>query len=698
MPTHPRRALRVVAALVVLFTAGCASLSPTAPATDTFGETGTFTGNIHGGQQPVAFATVQLYAAGTTGYGSVGTLYATTTTLDDGNGSFSFTKAANTDTAYPSTGSTWACPVTGNPFMYLVARGGNTQGTHSTSTVNTAAAAFFGVGLCSGISPAGVANMNEVTTVGSLAALQQYFNPTTESVGAPSTTQAVTGLTNAFSVIPLLIDGVHGTAQGSYTASYSITSVAETAKIDTIADVIAACLNQPSLPAANCTTLFTNAMPPAPAVTSQPSATFNTATDILQAAYYMLTNPSNGSATRLAALYGLTSSSTPFVPYLSNAPSDWTVGITFYTTSSGSGSCDPYNFIHSPTTLAIDASGELVISTVGGYAGYIRITPNGQFIYSVNYCSSADLSQQATIDPSGNLFYSVAGSTSRINEITPNYKQITYLTPAPPYAIVADGLGNIYYSSQSTNSIYQIPAATIASATTGSFFQSSSSVVIQTGFTGTPNAIAIDLSEDVWAAYGSGGLAEFTITSPTVYSYQRLTTSTVNSLAINSSSVVLYPYLASSTPAVGQFNALAVPHSTAGSALTGVANQTAIAIDGASNIWGTTSTTATINSVLSGLVSVTDKSGNPLTVGGIVKPAASSLTSSTLVQNTTILGPSSSIAIDPSGNVWVDDDSSNLFTATGGQQYCITEIVGAAVPVVTPISVGIANKTLATKP
>jgi hypothetical protein len=46
------------------------------------------------------------------------------------------------------------------------------------------------------------------------------------------------------------------------------------------------------------------------------------------------------------------------------------------------------------------------------------------------------------------------------------------------------------------------------------------------------------------------------------------------------------------------------------------------------------------------------------------------------------------VAVEGSGNVWVSNVSSRN----------ITEFVGAAVPVVTPLSVGVKNGTLGTRP
>src|SRR5215469_12371303 len=66
-------------------------------------------GLVHGGQQPVTGATITLWSAGTSGYGSTGTSLATTTT--DSNGNFSIT-------------GSYTCPGS-DPYVYITSTGGN---------------------------------------------------------------------------------------------------------------------------------------------------------------------------------------------------------------------------------------------------------------------------------------------------------------------------------------------------------------------------------------------------------------------------------------------------------------------------------------------------------------------------------------------------------------------------------------------
>jgi len=69
-------------------------------------------GIVHGGQQPVAFSTVQLYTVGTSGDGSAATPLLTQTVMTDASGNFSF----NFPNAYSCTGAT---------LVYVTATGGD---------------------------------------------------------------------------------------------------------------------------------------------------------------------------------------------------------------------------------------------------------------------------------------------------------------------------------------------------------------------------------------------------------------------------------------------------------------------------------------------------------------------------------------------------------------------------------------------
>jgi streptogramin lyase len=95
-------------------------------------------------------------------------------------------------------------------------------------------------------------------------------------------------------------------------------------------------------------------------------------------------------------------------------------------------------------------------------------------------------------------------------------------------------------------------------------------------------------------------------------------------------------------------------------------NGTQIAIDGSGDVWVANATTVSE-------LSNSDTALSPST--GFALPGVLS-------------DPARGVAVDGSGNVWV----------TEGHQGRIGELVGAATPVVTPLSVGVKNNTLGTRP
>jgi hypothetical protein len=697
IPSFRQTLHSVITLSVLLLTAGCANFTATAPSVAPTGASGAMAGNVHGGQQPVAFATVQIWSVGTSGYGSSGTLFATTTTSDDGAGSFQFIKQPNTDTPYPNTSSTWACPASGNPYMYLLARGGNTQGTHSASAINNAAVFFLALGQCGNLSTTSFFNLNEVTTVGSLAPLTQFFSPVTESIGSPNTTQATLGLANAFTNVANLVDVNTGAALGRISHTYHY-SLAETTKINTIADVLAACMNSVSQTSTTCTSLFTYAIPPSPAVTSQPAATFTTATDTLQALWYMLANPSNGGSSNLTQLYGLIAANgAPFQPTAPYQPTDWNIGITFYSITNSGYPCG--NTFSNPNKVVVDANGDpYFVNTQAYYSGYYAPTVSGGYRF---FCYNFQEVRDLVFDIYGTA-WSTTDNARNIISLFANVTNI-YNTPVLPFSIVADGTGDIFYSDKYSGAIYEIPSANIPPAGTYSYNSASTSVLVAN--IGAPAlSMVADASGNLWVAGSAINNPIYELVKANGYAastvgYNPGITSSLNSMAISSTGEVLAPYYNGN----GYFITHITPNpSTAGyniSYTTGSFANNSIAVDGAGNLWTANEGSDNLNGVNSGFVVETSYSGALLIPPyGITKPANSSEFSSTLVQNSVVLGTSPSIAIDLSGDIYTVNSFTNIFNTTDGPQYTVTELVGAAVPVVTPFAAGLANGTIATKP
>ena len=223
LPGSKRNLFALLASTVVL-TAGCANMTTTAPSAIPLSSATSIGGKLHGGSQPVVGATVKLYYAGVSGYGSgvtqggTATVAAVTTTDSTGAFSFIYDSTPNETTS----GKTFSCPiqtstvnpppgVDSNPLVYVIATGGNTINTGD-SNVHNDAAAFLGVfGLCTNIS-SNLIDLNEVTTVASMAALQQYFNPVTEAIGTDGIGAAKTAITNTLTTISNLANVATGTA------------------------------------------------------------------------------------------------------------------------------------------------------------------------------------------------------------------------------------------------------------------------------------------------------------------------------------------------------------------------------------------------------------------------------------------------------------------------------------------------------
>ena len=159
--------------------------------------------------------------------------------------------------------------------------------------------------------------MSEATTVATMAAVQQFFNPVEiDTIKADATGQQKIIMVNIPNTVALLADTSTGLAipsktigvggGGNIAAGVTLTATPENAKINTLSNIISACINgATSSPDTACTSLFAAAVPPIPNTTNIGSGTFAPATDTLQALFYIFTNPTNSGSTNMNNLFAL---------------------------------------------------------------------------------------------------------------------------------------------------------------------------------------------------------------------------------------------------------------------------------------------------------------------------------------------------------------------------------------------------------
>lgn len=676
---HSQSLLVAVLASSAVFTAGCANMATTAGGSSFSNDVVSIGGRIHGGNQPVALATVQLWFAG---QGSPATVVAQTTSTNDGTGSFGFVRGLDGGPNAGTTGNTYSCPASGNPLVYAVATGGNTQNTGDIHINNTAAVFLAPFGLCKSINSGSFVTMTEVTTVATMAALQQYFNPATanQSFSTDGTGLSFLAMSNNFDLISNLADLTSGKAITSQTiagaapgggvgaTTTSVTATPETAKINTIANILAACINSLNASATACTNLFANATPGDPATSSLPVGTvFPAPTNTLQAAYYLLTNPTNGSAIKLANLFALTPAvGAPFQPTLSTAPSDWTIAISYSSSSTCGGGG---HLINSAQDLAVDSFGGVWIANNETNGNLSLLTNTGIPATCVGVGTGALTGIAIDYVTSGlpNVWLADSGSFNVYRYAPTAPAPVAFPTAALPASIAADGDGNVFFTTPLTSTLYEIPGAATASVPV---FPATAGISIATAI-GTGAKVFMDSAPSVWTTSGSTFVTRSSSATPDTgsgYSSNQFTTDGptygLSVSAVNGSRNSIFVGAAGTTNSVSLLQGSGTSYALAsGWPATGLSTPAAVASDGAQNVW-TINNAHGANSIAEVGVGKQQLSH----AGGFQKDAA-------------YLGGGRSLVIDSSGNVWVGLDGSNS----------ITEIVGAAVPVYQPYALGLHN-------
>ena len=417
-----------VAAAMILTGCGASVLSPagtaiTAPATVAAKP---LQGMVMGGQQPVANVTLQLYQAGTAGYGSAATPLGATATTNAG-GNFNL----------PS----YTC--TAGSQVYLVGTGGQPiAATMSMPAVtNNNLALMVGLGTCGGTYLNNFINVNELTTVATVWALSPFMTGIA-NIGTSSTNTA--GLADAFAAINELVTTANGTQPGP---TLPAGATLPTTEINTLADILEQCINSGGGVAgdgSNCGNLFNLA--PNAAGTVYP-------TDTIAAALNMAQSPGRN----VANLNKLRSASPVFQPALdvNSPPNAWTIAITY----TGGG-------LSAPSSIATDAGGNVWVTNAGN-ASVTKLDNTGAVV--INSTAGGFSSPSAiAIDASGNAWVANAGNNTvtRLNSAGTSGAVYSANGLNAPKSIAIDGSGDVWVANGGSNQVSGFSAS--GSALSGS--------------------------------------------------------------------------------------------------------------------------------------------------------------------------------------------------------------------------------------
>ncbi|SNT34953.1 hypothetical protein SAMN05421770_10840 [Granulicella rosea] len=403
-----RRPIQLATLATALILTGCATFQ--APTESTAVIAGaSFSGAMHGGQQPISGATIQLYAVGAGGYGAAATPLLTTPVTTDANGAFNIS-------------GDYSC--SGVNQVYLTGSGGNPG--LSAGTTNSAIVMMAALGSCSNLvanAATTFINMNEVTTVAGAWSLARFM---TGPANAGTSAGNATGLANAFAAANKVVNLATGQAPGTALPAGATLPIAE---IDTLANILASCVNTNGTSGA-CSQLFAAATPSGGAAP----------TDTLTAALNIAHNP----GANVATLFNLSTANPPFGPTLTSAPTNWLIGIHY----TGGG-------LSAPTAMAVDATGNIWLTNANNSVS--EFAPTGAALSSSTGYTAGPLSGPSAIaiDTTGNAWVANATGNS-LTRIAPLGASATNFTGGglnQPAGIAIDASGNLWVPNKGGNSV-----------------------------------------------------------------------------------------------------------------------------------------------------------------------------------------------------------------------------------------------------
>jgi len=623
---------------------GCGDSTNTAksgkPPTPTPTPTPLFQGKVLSGVGvAIAGSTLTLYAAGSSGYQAHATVLASASSDSSGNFGFVFD---------PLSG----CP-SGNASdqTYVVAAGGDVGfGTNS------------GIGLmaltgpCNGLTASTFLVINELTTAAAQWALAQFIDSTGAMMGTSATN--LTGLKNSATeaendlVVSYLPSGGSPTNVGvvagflpspsSCTGPPSPNCVA-LARLDLLANIIAACVESSGPSSTPCTTLF-----------GSTSHSANT----LAAAHSVVTNP----ATNIAPIFGVQmtpSTSAPFQPTMSSAPSDFTLTLNFAPSAAS---------IFAPAAIALDSFGDVFLANQRGNSVSELVASSG-YTTGLNLAPSGaglDHPNSIALDDSGNVFVT-NGASNSVSELTESNGYATGLNFAPggagfanPSVLALDGSGNAFAintnnsvselvsSSGYTTGLNLAPPDASFNSPTGIAVDGNANLFVSNSGTDDQTGSVSELFAK--SGYGNDAIsftpADAQLAMPSGVALDR----SGDVFAVNGDSSSVSELTASSR----YFDGLnfALPNSGLGSI--------AIALDGSDNVFVANNGPVSVSELIANI-------GYATRLNFVIPDP--------------FFGDACAIALDSSGNVFLSNINSSS----------VSEIIGVGTPVLTPIQACLAK-------
>jgi hypothetical protein len=189
--------------------------------------------------------------------------------------------------------------------------------------------------------------------------------------------------------------------------------------LNTLADIIARCVNSANATSSQCTQLMCDATPGLTFNGSSCSGT-PTPTDTLGAAHLISVNPHNN----VSDLFTLAVHNSPFTPSLSSAPDGWEIALNYAPAGAA---------FNGPNALALDASGNVFVINFNGASGgnigsVSELTATSAYTTGSKFAPAGATFNQPralALDTAGNVWVSNCGSSCSGSGNTGSVSELT---------------------------------------------------------------------------------------------------------------------------------------------------------------------------------------------------------------------------------------------------------------------------------